>query len=480
VRDGARFEAAPRRRSRSGLERRLTFTADAAMLLLATAVAPGIGSLGGAADSRGWFAVSAIALLVALAVTGAYALDAREPLADVARRIVSVPALVVLSVCTLRLIAGESPTTEGLIVTWLVCTGALVCSRASGRLLLKTKALRSAIDQRVLIVGAGDVGRLVAKRLLDRPSLGLVPIGYLDKQPRAAHASNLPVLGASWDLEEVIREHDVDAVIVTFSTAPHRVLLDVIQRCWNANVGVMMVPRLFEAESTRATVTHLGGLPIVGVVGPDTDGWQLRIKYGFDRLMALVFIVVTAPLWLIIAAAILITMGRPILYRQRRVGCDGHVFAMFKFRTMRGSPETDGEADEDWAASILGPVRVAELPEKADRRTRLGTFLRAWSLDELPQMLNVLYGEMSLVGPRPERVHYVERFSDVVYRYADRHRVRSGVTGWAQVHGLRGKTSLVDRVEWDNYYIENWSLWLDLKILALSLRAVARTREYDG
>ena len=181
-----------------------------------------------------------------------------------------------------------------------------------------------------------------------------------------------------------------------------------------------------------------------------------------------------------IAAAILLTMGRPIFYKQRRVGCDGHVFSMYKFRTMRGSPQEGGEADEDWAASVLAPVRLAPAARIEDRRTRLGSFLRSWSLDELPQLLNVLNGEMSLIGPRPERVHYVERFNDVVYRYADRHRVRSGITGWAQVHGLRGKTSLADRVEWDNFYIENWSLGLDLKVLALSMRAVIRTRDYDG
>jgi len=450
------------------------------MLLLAATVALAVEPLSSATDPLNWFAVSAIAILVALALAGAYERDAREPLADVARRIASVPALVVLGVSTVRMIVGESPPSEGLIITWLVCTGALVSSRVAGRMLMKSKALRSALDQRVLIVGAGDVGRLVAKRLRDQPGLGLTPIGYLDKQPRDALTGSLPVLGASWDLEQVIREHDVDTVVVTFSTAPHRVLLDVIQRCWDADVSVMMVPRLFEAESSRARVTHLGGLPLVGVVGPDTDGWQLRLKYGFDRIMAFVFLVLIAPAALLIAAAILVTMGRPIFYRQRRVGCDGHVFAMFKFRTMRGSPQADGEADEDWAASVLGPVSVESPVVIEDRRTRLGTFLRAWSLDELPQILNVLYGEMSLIGPRPERVHYVERFNDVVYRYADRHRVRSGITGWAQIHGLRGKTSLADRVEWDNYYIENWSLWLDVKILALSLRAIARTRDYDG
>jgi exopolysaccharide biosynthesis polyprenyl glycosylphosphotransferase len=396
------------------------------------------------------------------------------------RRVVSVPAVVALSVWTVRMLVGEDPASDGLIITWFLLTGALIAGRVGGATVLRSKALRPSLDQRVLIVGAGDVGRLVAKRLEDQPRLGMIPIGYLDKEPRNGLTNQLPVLGASWDLEQVIRTHDVDTVVVSFSTAPHRVLLDLIHRCWDAGVDVMMVPRLFEAESSRVRVQHLGGLPLVGVVGPDTDGWQVRVKYAFDRVAALVLLVLMSPLLLVIAGAIQVSMGRPILYRQRRVGCDGRVFAMYKFRTMRGSPLENGEADADWAASVVGPVRMQPPAVIEDRRTRLGAFLRSWSLDELPQILNVLSGEMSLIGPRPERAHYVERFSEVVYRYDDRHRVRSGITGWAQIHGLRGKTSLADRVEWDNFYIENWSLGLDLKILALSLRAVARTRDYDS
>ena len=165
-----------------------------------------------------------------------------------------------------------------------------------------------------------------------------------------------------------------------------------------------------------------------------------------------------------IAAAIKVTSAGPVFYRDRRVGVGEREFEMLKFRTMRAPME---------------PVTLPDLPhdtapggvEGDDRRTRFGTFLRRTSLDELPQLLNVVRGEMSLIGPRPERPDFVRLFERNVHRYGERHRVKSGITGWAQVHGLRGKTSLSDRVEWDNYYIENWSLWLDVKILLMTVWA---------
>jgi lipopolysaccharide/colanic/teichoic acid biosynthesis glycosyltransferase len=202
-------------------------------------------------------------------------------------------------------------------------------------------------------------------------------------------------------------------------------------------------------------------------------GAGFGFKYAVDRVLAGVFVLVLAPVLAATALAVLIASGRPVLFRQRRVGCDGRVFEILKFRTMRGSPEEGGEANAAWAASVVGADTGAAHRVGADeRRTPLGAFLRRSSLDELPQLFNVLRGDMSLIGPRPELVHYVERFDGAVYRYADRHRVRSGITGWAQVNGLRGDTSLADRVEWDNHYIENWSPWLDARIALRSLRAV--------
>jgi exopolysaccharide biosynthesis polyprenyl glycosylphosphotransferase len=220
----------------------------------------------------------------------------------------------------------------------------------------------------------------------------------------------------------------------------------------------------------RLTIEHVGGLPLIRVQQPDPQGWQFAVKYAADRVVAAAILLLLLPVVLTIAALVRLSSPGPIFFRQVRVARDGHEFPMLKFRTMRGDPATDGEADAAWAATLgTGPVAPVEV---IDRTTRVGQVLRKLSLDELPQLLNVLMGDMSLVGPRPERVGYVREFEGLIYRYSDRHRVKSGMTGWAQVQGLRGETSLADRVEWDNYYIENWTLTLDLKILLMTLPAM--------
>jgi exopolysaccharide biosynthesis polyprenyl glycosylphosphotransferase len=320
--------------------------------------------------------------------------------------------------------------------------------------------------RQALIVGAGHVGQLVARRLIERPELGLDPVGFLDKDPveLEPQTPGLPVLGGSRDLEKVIRDHTVDHVIFTFSTAPHDVLLRMISRCQDLGISVSIVPRLFEKVTTRSKLDHLGGLPLLSLHSVDVEGWQLRLKYALDRILAALLVVLTLPLLLGSALAVWCSSGWPILYRQTRVGRDGKEFEMLKFRTMR-------PASEEASAFDLLPGMAPGGVEGVDRRTRVGVFLRRTSLDELPQLINVLRGEMSLVGPRPERPEFSEMFSQTVYRYGDRLRVKSGITGWAQVHGLRGQTSLSERIEWDNYYIENWSLLLDLRIIAMTVQA---------
>jgi exopolysaccharide biosynthesis polyprenyl glycosylphosphotransferase len=256
----------------------------------------------------------------------------------------------------------------------------------------------------------------------------------------------------------------VEHLIIAFSSSSDKKLLQVARRAWNLGLSVTVVPRLFEIPFEHVTMEHLGGLPLLQIRQSDPAGWQFRVKYAIDRVVAAFAVVLFSPILITSALAVKLTVGGPILYRQRRVGLDGHVFEMLKFRTLSEAPSSDAQADADWAAEQLGGEEIAELAPMDDRTTRVGRLLRRASIDELPQLWNVLCGDMSLIGPRPERASYVEHFQDGVYRYGERHRVKSGLTGWAQIHGLRGRTPLSERVEWDNHYIENWSLWLDLKI----------------
>ncbi|HEY4094280.1 MAG TPA: exopolysaccharide biosynthesis polyprenyl glycosylphosphotransferase [Baekduia sp.] len=322
-----------------------------------------------------------------------------------------------------------------------------------------------------LIVGAGAVGMRLARRLKEQPEYGLTPVGFLDANPLEGDSViDVPVLGTPDDLDWVAQLSAAEHVVIAFSSEPDERLVDLVRRCEALGLEVSLVPRLFESLNHRATYEPLGGTPLIGLRSVHLKGWQFALKHGFDRLGAALLILIFSPVMGAIALAVRLSSPGPIVFRQRRVGRDGTVFDLYKFRSMRMSaPQPDGF--RPGAGSAPGGV------EGADRRTLIGRLLRRTSLDELPQFFNVLRGEMSLVGPRPERPEFVELFESDIRRYGDRHRVKSGVTGWAQVHGLRGQTSLTDRVEWDNYYIEHWTLGLDIKILALTVLAVLRSAE---
>jgi exopolysaccharide biosynthesis polyprenyl glycosylphosphotransferase len=281
-------------------------------------------------------------------------------------------------------------------------------------------------------------------------------------------AAPVPVLGGISDLAAVVDQTKARQVILAFSSQPDHALVDAIRECQQLGVSVSLVPRLFESISARATLDHVGGLPLLSLRPTDPRGWEFAIKHAFDRIAALIALILAAPLMAAIAIGVRLSSPGGALFCQRRVGRDGRVFDLLKFRTMyETAAPTRFELLEGCAPGGI---------EGEDRRTSFGRWLRDSSLDELPQLINVLRGEMSLVGPRPERPEFVERFATEVLRYQDRHRVKSGITGWAQVHGLRGQTSIRDRVEWDNYYIRNWSLGLDLRILAMTVADMVHLR----
>jgi exopolysaccharide biosynthesis polyprenyl glycosylphosphotransferase len=422
-----------------------------------------------------WLVGFPVLIVLLLAIRGMYKPRRFLRTLDDLRAVMTTTALAAMIVLSLRVLLTDYTWTAAQTARlWVFATVYLL----GGRTILAWSELqarrRGEALHPTLLIGAGRIGRLTAARLLAHPEFGLKPVGFLDKEPldEGNTGGQVPVLGASWDLEQVVEEHGVEHVLVTFSTAPQHVLLDLVRRCDALGIEVSFVPRFFEKMSGRVACEHLGGLPIMRVDSANPAGWQFSVKYAVDRLVAAFLLFLVAPFLAAAAAAVLLTMGRPIFFRQARAGRDGRTFEMLKIRTMR-APERPADAPS------LPPDTAPGGIEGEDRRTRLGTFLRRTSVDELPQLWNVLRGEMSLVGPRPERPKYVELFTEYVPRYGERHRVKAGITGWAQVHGLRGKTSLADRVEWDNYYIENWSLWLDVKILLMTFAAVLSPRSAE-
>jgi len=344
----------------------------------------------------------------------------------------------------------------------------------SGRTLL-SRYQRRAREQHVvgkptLIIGAGLVGAQVARRLEEAPEYGLRPVGFLDSNPLAsaqAFTGHPPVLGSPDDVAKVAALTKAQHVIFAFTQEPDHGLIPLARRCEELGLEVSLVPRFFESLTDRVCLERLGSLPVFALRAVDPKGWQFEIKYAIDRVVAALLLAILAPLMLVVALAVKASSPGPVIFSQRRVGRDGQFFDLYKFRSMR-EPETD---DVFEARAGLAPGGI----EGSDRRTPIGRVLRRFALDELPQVFNVLKGEMSLVGPRPERPEFVDRFGRDLARYTDRHRVKSGITGWAQVSGLRGQTSLHDRIDWDNHYIENWSLWFDVKVMLLTLGAIRRT-----
>ena len=450
---------------------RTSLVADVLMLATADFMARLV--LPSSTPSVFWTLVFSLLTLQLLYARGMYRPPFHLQVIEAGRVVVTASALALTIAISLRVAftdASHVPAQSALF--WLFAAGFLI----AGRIVLVSSPMRvREAGVPTLVVGAGKVGRLVAKRLREHPELGLAPVGFLDKEPLFSgdETVDLPVLGASWDLERIVDENEIGHVVVTFSTAPTEVLLGLLKRCEQLGIQASFVPRLFERSTERSTVARLGGIPLISFRSSDPRSWRFAVKYTLDRIAAAFALVLLAPIMGALAVAVWISLGRPILFRQERVGRDGSIFEMFKFRSMHAAVGPD---DADVVASTeLAPGGV----EGDDRRTRVGAIIRRTSLDELPQLFNVIKGDMSFVGPRPERPAFVEIFDESVHRYDERHRVKPGITGWAQVSGLRGKTSLVDRAEWDSYYIENWSLWLDFKIFLLTLVAVARPADVE-
>lgn len=307
------------------------------------------------------------------------------------------------------------------------------------------------LTESALIVGTGHTGMEVGKILRDHPELGLRPLGFVGGPPRRAGCP-LPVLGDLPDMAAVVIHHDAHWVIACFTDTRDgdAELVTALRANRGLPVRVCVVPRMYEMATAipARCRDELWGIPVIPLRPCGPRRAARLAKRAFDLVVGTLLLVITAPVQLALAVVMLLACGRPVFFRQVRVTRDGDRMTIIKFRTV-----TVENSNAHWSVS-------------SDQCTTAGRWLRATHLDELPQLLNVVRGQMSLVGPRPEQPVHTSRFAGLIPRYEDRHRVHGGMTGWAQVHGLSGDTSIPERVRFDNYYIEHWSLWLDLIILA--------------
>ncbi len=313
---------------------------------------------------------------------------------------------------------------------------------------------------RLLVVGAGPTAGGIISQIQRSAQLGYSVIGAVDKTPNAGTVDTaqepVPVLGVYDNLPDLIDQHEISHVIIAIPDATRQELVQIISLCQRGAVDIRIFPDTFAFITGDLTVDELGGLPLLGVRDIALRGWKLSLKRGLDVVGATMGLIFLSPFMLLVGLIIYLTDHGPVFFCQERVGLDGKPFPMIKFRTM-----------------IVDAEKAARWTIKNDSRvTRIGALLRKTNLDELPNLINVFYGQMSLVGPRPEQKQFVEEFRQRFPRYMERHRERSGMTGWAQVNGMRGDTSIEERLKYDLYYIENWSVWLDIKII---LRTIMQT-----
>jgi exopolysaccharide biosynthesis polyprenyl glycosylphosphotransferase len=338
---------------------------------------------------------------------------------------------------------------------------------------LRAAHRRGWLTERAVVVGAGTFGGYLAGLMRDHPELGLCPAGFIDDGPPRRDLP-MPTLGPMRELAAVIADGGIGRVIVCFSSdCRDEDLVGTLRACRPLLSDICVTPRLYELGLAvpRDCLDEIWGVPLIPLRPAPRFG--LALKRAIDLACALVFGLIAAPLALALAAVIRIRSGSPALFRQARVTGDGKVIPILKLRTMPVFPGSAAPGSPPPGSAARDPDIQWTVDE--EQCGPFGRWLRATHLDELPQLVNVLRGEMSLVGPRPERPYFAQRFRLNIPRYADRTRMPGGLTGWAQVHGLNGDTSVFDRARFDNYYAEYWSPWLDAVILARTVLQVGRT-----
>ena len=439
----------------------LTVAMDAAMAALGFYLAyylrstipfPTYLRLGPFQDYMGELGIYVLTLLVTLFFHRLYHIDRQGSRIDLFYALLSAVSIATLAATALSYLIShtDADLARGMVMyNWALSILLIAIGRAiMGWLQAR---LRKRHPERLLLIGAGDTARMILQKTVQSPRLGYRVIGFVDGDGGVREIAGLPVLGPRSQVSQIIREHQVQEVVIALPEASHEELLDLISACESEHATVRIFPDLFQIIASELHISDLDGLPLLTVRDIALRGWRLAAKRAMDILVSAIALILFSPLMMLIALLIKLDSKGPVFYTQVRVGLDAKPFQMIKFRSMRVDAEEE-----------TGPVWATQ---DDPRRTRVGTFLRRTSLDELPQLINVLLGDMSLVGPRPERPVFVEQFKQVIPRYMERHREKAGITGWAQVNGLRGETSIVERTKYDLYYIENWSLLFDLKIL---------------
>jgi exopolysaccharide biosynthesis polyprenyl glycosylphosphotransferase len=363
----------------------------------------------------------------------------------------------------LALLSRSGDSTSLLVVA--VVTVPLLLVGRSASYTLERSFRRKGQRRRTLVVGGGEVAKRIVTALRFCTDFGLEVVGVVDDESESSMSQRSGViLGTLSDLPRVIHSHRIDTIVVAFDgrSDAESEMTELVRGLLSDGINVWVIPRFHGFGVHGKRVEDLWGVPVVKLAPPGPARVEWPMKRGLDVVVAGFGLLLAAPLMVVSAALILVESGRPVLFRQRRVGAGGRDFHMLKFRTMAVCGDKVNETE--WVAD-------------RERTTRVGSLLRASGLDELPQLFNVLRGDMSLVGPRPERPFFVDRFASTYPDYGARHRVLGGITGWSQIHGLRGDTSIEHRAAADNYYIDTWSLSADLKILLRSVPSVIRSRQ---
>lgn len=367
------------------------------------------------------------------------------------------------SAAVVGIIAAERhdsvPYVSGFMQDVALSAGLVILGRAVNRKCILVARKRRWVEHNAIIIGSGPIAVELARLLRRYPQYGLRFVGCVDTPSRQG-VTSLPLSGTLDDLEHLTRLLECDVLILADPHCPESTLMDVLPQPATSRCDLWVVPRLWGSRSLGGYPDHIGAIPIVRIGDTTLSGPRWAVKRASDVLFAAVALIVLSPVLLLCAIATFLDGGRGIFFYQERIGRYGKPFKVIKFRSMR--PMDEHESQTNW--SIAHDRRVGPI----------GRFMRRTSLDELPQLWNILRGEMSVVGPRPERPYFVEKFSAEYPHYAMRHRVPVGLTGLAQVSGLRGDTPISDRARFDNYYIENWSLWLDIKIVLRTLAEVFR------